>query len=226
MGWRHLLFENWPNNTAELTSCLPSELTPDEFKGSAWLSITPFTNVSVRPKGVPKQLKIRVPELNVRTYVTHDGIPSVYFFSLDAQSFASVLGARLFHHLPYYYARILLALCHGRVAFESRRLHAGSRPASYKGIYWPVGEPFYAPSDPQATFLVERYRLNTEGQNGTIRYTNIEHEPWTLYPATNTVETNTMFAALGFKSPSGTPVRYYSPGVDVETSRSRVLKGN
>ncbi|AHF99162.1 hypothetical protein HALLA_10190 [Halostagnicola larsenii XH-48] len=223
MGWRQLLFENWPIDPDVMDAHLPATLTPDEYDGSAWLSIVPFTNVAVRPRGVPKSLGIRLPELNVRTYVTHDGVPSVYFFSLDAQGISSVLGARVFHHLPYYYARISLAVEDGRVAFSSNRRHPGARPAQYEGTYWPTDDPFLAPSDPFGEFLVERYRFYTEAQDGSIRYTDVEHDPWQLYPAAADIETNTLFSAHGFETPNAEPVYYYSPGLDVVASRSRRL---
>ena len=61
------------------------------------------------PLGVgPRRLGLPLPELNLRTYVSHDGHSGVYFFSLDAQGILGVVGARLFHHLPYYYARCSL----------------------------------------------------------------------------------------------------------------------
>ncbi|MFO7926846.1 MAG: YqjF family protein [Halobacteriota archaeon] len=221
MGWRHLLFENWPIDPAIADAHLPAGLTSDVYDGSAWLSVVPFTNVAVRPAGVPEALGVRLPELNVRTYVTHDGVRSVYFFSLDAQGLASVLGARLFHHLPYYYARIALEWTDGRVRFTSRRRHPGARPAQYEGIYWPTDEPFSAPDDPFGEFLVERYRFYTEAQDGTIRYTDVEHEPWTLYPATAEIETDTLLSANGFGRPDAEPVYYYSPGLDVVASRSQ-----
>ncbi|THE65642.1 DUF2071 domain-containing protein [Salinadaptatus halalkaliphilus] len=223
MGWRQLLFENWPVDPAVMDTHLPADLEPDVYDGSAWLSIVPFTNVAVRPKGVPELLGVRLPELNIRTYVTHDGVPSVYFFSLDAQGLSSVLGARLFHHLPYYYARITLEWVDGRVQFSSRRCHPGARPAHYEGRYWPTGEPFSAPDDPFGTFLVERYRFYTQAQNGSIRYTDVDHDPWTLYPATAEITTNTVVSAHGFAKPDAEPVYYYSPGLDVVASRSKRL---
>ena len=223
MGWRHLLFENWPVAPGVMDAHLPDGLAPDEYDGSAWLSVVPFTNVAVRPKGVPEPLGIRLPELNVRTYVTREGVPSVYFFSLDAQGVASVLGARLFHHLPYYYARISLELADGRVRFGSRRRHPGARPARYEGTYWPTEGPFPAPEDPFAAFLVERYRFYTEAQDGSMRYTDVDHEPWTLYPAAADVGTTTMLSAHGFARPDADPVYYYSPGLDVVASRSHRL---
>ena len=221
MGWRHLLFENWPVDPAVMDAHLPDALSPDTYDGSAWLSVVPFTNVAVRPTGLPASLGIRLPELNVRTYVTRDDTPSVYFFSLDAQGVASVVGARLFHHLPYYYARISLDWADGRVRFSSRRRHPGARPARYEGTYWPTGAPVSAPDDPFGAFLVERYRFYTEAQDGSLRYTDVAHDPWTLYPATADIETNTLLSAHGFDRPDADPVYYYSPGLDVVASRSK-----
>jgi uncharacterized protein YqjF (DUF2071 family) len=221
MGWRHLLFENWPVDPDVMDAHLPDGLSPDVYDGSAWLSVVPFTNVAVRPKGLPERLGVRLPELNLRTYVTRDGVPSVYFFSLDAQGIASVLGARVFHHLPYYYARISLELDDGRVRFDSRRCHPGDRPVHYRGTYWPTGEPVSAPEDPFARFLVERYRFYTQAQDGSIRYTDVAHEPWTLYPADAEIETNTLLTAHGFARPDADPVYHYSPGLDVVASRSK-----
>jgi len=225
MGWRHLLFENWPVDPELLDAHLPAALEPDEFDGSAWLSVIPFTNVSVRPKGVPRPLGVRLPEINVRTYVTRDGVPSVYFFSLDAQGITSVLGARLFHHLPYYYARISLSWEDGTVRFASRRRHPGARPAVYEATYSPTGEPFAAPEDPLAEFLVERYRFYTEAPDGSLRYTDVSHPPWTVYPAEASVETDTLLSADGFRRPDADPVYFYSPGLDVVASRSQRARG-
>jgi len=221
MGWRHLLFENWPVDPAVMDAHLPDALTPDTYDGTAWLSVVPFTNVAVRPKGLPAGLGIRLPELNVRTYVTRSDTPSVYFFSLDAQGVATVLGARLFHHLPYYYARISLDAVDGRVRFSSRRRHPGARPARYEGTYWPTGEPFAAPDDPFGAFLVERYRFYTEAQDGSLRQTDVSHDPWTLYPAAADIETDTLLQSHGFARPDVDPVYHYSPGLDVVASRSK-----
>lgn len=225
MGWRALLFENWPVDPDLMDAHLPASLDADRYDGSAWLSVVPFTNVAVRPKACPRSLGVRLPEINVRTYVTRDGVPSVYFFSLDAQGVASVVAARLFHHLPYYYARISLARTDARVAFRSRRRHPGARPARYEATYWPTGDAFDAPSDPLAEFLVERYRFYTEAPDGSLRYTDVRHDPWTLYPADARVETDTLLRADGFRRPDADPTYYYSPGLDVVAARSERVVG-
>jgi uncharacterized protein YqjF (DUF2071 family) len=180
--------------------------------------------VAVRPKGLPERVGVRLPELNLRTYVSHDGVPGVYFFSLDAQGIAGVTGARILQHLPYYYARVSLDWTDGRVEFASRRRHPGARPATYEATYWPTGEPFPSCEDPLAEFLVERYRLYTQDPTGSIRYTAVDHDPWTLYPADAGVETNTLLTANGFGEPESDPVHYYSPGLDVVASPSRCVE--
>jgi len=215
MGWRHLLFQSWPIDPERLEERLPAALSPDTYDGSAWLTVVPYTNVAVRPRGVPAAFGVALPELNLRTYVTCGDRSGVYFFSLDADGLASVLGARVLHGLAYYYARTSLEWVDGRVHFESRRRHPGARAATYRATYWPTGEPFEATTDDHARFLTERYRLFTEGPDGGVRTARIDHGPWTLYPADADVRENTLFAANGFERPEGDPVSYYSPGLDV-----------
>ena len=224
MGWRHLLFENWRVDPEAIAERLPEGLAVDTYDGAGWLSVVPFTNVAVRPQGLPAAVGQPLPEINLRTYVTCDGEPGVYFFSLDAQGIAGVIGARVTQHLPYYYARISLEGDGDRIRFDSRR-HPGARPARYTATYGPSGEAFESSDDPLAGFLTERYRFYTEASDGTLRYTDVDHESWTLYPAEADIETNTLFRADGFKHPEGEPVRYYSPGVDVIAGTSNRWTG-
>lgn len=214
MGWRHLLFENYPVDAAVMDAHLPESLSVDTFDGSAWVSVVPFTNVALRPGGLPAWIGIRLPELNVRTYVTHEGDPGVYFFSLDAEGILSVLGARLFHSLPYFYAHISLVRTDEGIRFTSRRVHPGARPAEYRAVYRPVDDPAPATEDPFTEYLFERYRLYTEGLDGSLQYTAVEHDPWTVAAAEADVEKNTVMQASGF-DPEGSPRYYYSPGLDV-----------
>ena len=133
MGWRHVLFANWPVDPAVVEPHVPDVLTIDTHDGGAWLSVVPFKNVDVQPTWGPSGWGFALPELNLRTYVTYDGEPGVYFFSLDAQGVLGVLGARVFHHLPYFYARISLDVAGDRVRFESTRRHPGARPYRFTG---------------------------------------------------------------------------------------------
>jgi uncharacterized protein YqjF (DUF2071 family) len=221
MGWRHVLFANWPVDPAVVSAHLPADLTVDTYEGTAWLSVVPFTNVDVRPRWFPGGWGMPLPELNLRTYVRYDGYDGVYFFSLDAQGIFGVLGARLFHHLPYFYARISLAVDGDRIHFESKRRHPGARPVRFAGTYGPRGERLDVDAGSLADFLTERYRYFTQTPAGSLRYARIDHEPWPLYEATTEIEENTLFEGDGFAHPDSEPVHYYSPGVTTFASTSR-----
>ena len=245
MGWRSVLFANWPVDPAVVDAHLPDRLAADTYDGDAWLSVVPFTNVAVRPKGLPETVGFPLPELNLRTYVTLDGeegrdgpgngegrrdgrdegTAGVYFFSLDADGFLGTVGARLFHHLPYYYADISLTSTGGRVAFTSRRRHPGARPCAFDATYEPTGAEFRSDSDSLAAFLTERYRYYTETPGGDLRYATVRHGRWPLYEADAEFRENEVFETNGFATPETDPLTLYSPGVDVTASGSRSIAG-
>jgi len=221
MSWRHLLFANWPVDPAVVDERIPSSMDVDTYDGDAWLSVVPFVNAAIRPSGVPAALGIDLPELNLRTYMTADGEPGVYFFSLDAEGWLSVLGARLFHHLPYYYARIDCDPVGDSVFYRSRRRHPGARHADFLGTYGPDGEPFRPEKGSLAEFLVERYRYYAEGRTGELRYADVSHDRWTLAPADVDVRENTVFGANGFAHPERDPVHYVGREIAVSATDSK-----
>lgn len=220
MGWEHVLFANWPVDPDAVAPHLPDDLSLDTHDGRAWLSVVPFTNVDVRPAWLPVGWGFALPELNLRTYVTHEEGPGVYFFNLDAHGILGVVGARLFHHLPYYYARMDLRERAGRIDFESRRRHPGARPVHFRATYEPIGEAFRSEPGSVEAFLTERDRYYTQSLDGALRYATVEHERWPLYRAKATFAENDLFAANGFDHPDSEPVFLYSPRVTTQASRS------
>ena len=109
MTWHSLAFLHWPVAAESLQASIPEPLVLDTFAGQAWLGVVPFGMSNVRPRWAPPLPGVsRFPEINVRTYVTHDGKPGVWFYSLDATNWLAVRGARALFHLPYYDARIQL----------------------------------------------------------------------------------------------------------------------
>ena len=224
MGWRDVLFANWSADPSVVAPHVPDSVSLDTYDGRAWLSVVAFANVDVRPPLLPDGTGVRIPEVNLRTYVTREGRPAIYFFSLDAADPFTVAGARLAHFLPYYLARIRIDARDGRVRFESRRRHPGARPAKFEAEYRPDGERFESERGSLAEFLTERHRLYTESPSGRLRYTDVRHPRWPLHPAEVTVEENSLFRANAFETPEGEPICYYSPGVEVLVSPSRRWK--
>ncbi len=220
MEWRDVFFASYPVDPTVVRPHLPDRLTLDTFDGDAYLSVVPFVIGDIRPQGLPAAVGLTTPELNLRTYVDVDGAPGIYFFNLDAGDLLSVVGARFFNQLPYYYANMDYEKG-TPTRFESRRRTPGARPLDFAATYGPDGDPSQPDPGTVEHFLVERYRYFTEGSDGAIRYASIDHEPWTLRPGTWTVERNTIFAANGFDQPDSEPVLSHSRGVSVSATSNK-----
>jgi uncharacterized protein YqjF (DUF2071 family) len=220
MDWRDVLFLSYPVDPATVAPHLPDRLSVDTFEGDAYLSVVPFVIENIRPAGLPAAVGLTTPELNLRTYVSIDDTPGVYFFNLDADDLLGVVGARLFNHLPYYYAEMDYDPG-SPTRFESRRRTPGTRPLRFSGTYEPAGDAYRPDPGTVEHFLVERYRYFTETQDGAVHYAAIEHEPWTLQPADYSVVESTLFRANGFEHPDTDPVATYSRGLPVEASASQ-----
>jgi hypothetical protein len=178
--WDKLLFLHWPVAAEELRPLIPEPLEIDTHEGIAWLGVAPFTMSNLRPSFLPALPFVsRSHELNVRTYVHMDGIPGVWFFSLDASNPIAVLGARFAFSLPYFEALQSLTQSRDSIQFNSKRIHPGAPSAELKAS-WTLGDPL-AEAKPGTLdfFLVERYCLYTSRGKHVYR-ARIFHRPWPL----------------------------------------------
>src|SRR5919197_218550 len=83
--WQDLLFLHWPIDPIALRPLIPAALDIDTFEGQAWIGITPFALTDLRVTAMPPIPGLSsFDEVNVRTYVVHNGTPGIWFFSLDA----------------------------------------------------------------------------------------------------------------------------------------------
>jgi hypothetical protein len=99
--WISLLFAHWRVPTPALEAVVPAQLQIDTYDSSAWIGVTPFLVRGLRLRGTtPLPWLSSFPEINVRTYVTVDAKPGIYFLSLDADSHAAVTAARRAYRLP------------------------------------------------------------------------------------------------------------------------------
>ena len=215
--WGKLLFMHWRINENLLRPLIPESLEIDTYGGSAWIAITPFTMWDVRalPPYVPAVPGLSAfHELNVRTYVHHNGVPGVWFFSLDASSSAAVLGAKSVYHLPYHYADIDLKE-RGRTIHYTLSRDDDDPPAEFKAP-WKIGDPLRQ-SQPGSKefFLTERYILYAEHDDQLYR-ARIHHEPWPLQEAELTKWGSSMIEASRLKQPPGDPLVHYAEELDVE----------
>lgn len=218
MRWHDLCFLHWRVPAEALRPLVPTALTIDEFEGSAWLGIIPFTMTGVRQRclpGLPATSAFH--ELNVRTYVTGpDGTrPGVWFFSLDAASRLAVEVARRTFHLNYLVARMSLVRFEGWVRYASERTDARDAPAAFRARYRPTGEAFCASPGTIEHFLTERYCLYAASPSGRVYRGEIHHAPWSLRAGEASIEANTMAAALGVEIADRPDLIHYAERMDV-----------
>jgi len=213
--WGKLLFIHWALDPAVLRPLIPAQLSIDTFDGKAWIGVVPFTMWGIRASFLPP-----IPgtsafhELNVRTYVHFNGIPGVWFFSLDAASRMAVWGARQFYYLPYFNAEMSLAQFGNSIKYHSRRKDIRGASAQLDTV-WNIGEPL-ARTQPGSLefFLTERYCLYSYHRKQLYR-SRIFHDPWSLQSATLDSCQSTMVEFLGIDEPKGAPVLHYAESIGV-----------
>lgn len=215
MGWHDLLFMHWPLPENVLRPLIPPTLGLATFDGSAWLGITPFHMSGVRPRFLPSVPWLsNFPELNVRTYVTVEDKPGIWFFSLDASNPVAVRLARTTFSLPYFDAEMSCHAHDGEVRYRSVRTHRGAPEARFAGRYRPVGETFNSRPGTLEHFLTERYCLYSASEGGNIYRGDIHHHHWPLQLAEAEVESLAMTTQIGVMLPETEPLLHFSRRLD------------
>ncbi len=214
-SWQQLLFAHWPIRVEAVRPLLPDSLQLDLYEGEAWIGIVPFMMRNIRLRHLPVfPFTSDFAELNVRTYVVKDGIPGVYFFSLDASNLLAVKAAKTLYHLPYYHARISSVREGAVIQYKSARY--GAENIQFRGSYNPLSDPYTAQAGTLDHWLTERYCLYTNHGKQLFRC-DIMHDPWPLQRAEADIETNTMTTKLGLTLPTSNPLLHYAERVDVRT---------
>ncbi len=235
MTWSHLAFLHWRIDEARLRPLIPPQLEIDTFDGTAWLGVVPFLMENVRHRPLPRLPGCSTfPELNVRTYVTVDGKPGVWFFSLDAMSRLAVWAARAWFGLPYYYADMQ---CHAdQESITYRMVRRGSRSrspsdapvfsssahwwvhprgeAKFRARYRPTGPVYVAHPGTLDYFLTARYCLYCCDGRGQLVRSEIDHVPWPLQPAEVELEDNTVADVLGLGPLVDVPRVHFVSSID------------
>ncbi|MGH3086733.1 MAG: YqjF family protein [Rubrobacteraceae bacterium] len=216
MTWHDVLFMHWPVPESSLRPLIPARLEIDTFDDFAWLGVVPFRMSGVRPRLVPSiPFLSDFPEMNLRTYVTANGRPGVWFFSLDAHNPIAVRLARATFSLPYFDARMSCEREGDEVVYHSVRTHRGARGAKFAGRYRPAGEIEDSRPGSIEHFLTERYCLYAADERGRVRRGEIHHVMWPLQKAETEVETLRMTAQIGVDLPDTAPLLHYAKRLDV-----------
>lgn len=209
--WHAMTFLHWRYDANAIRPFLTSGLEVDTHDGVAWVSITPFLMKDFRVAPLPAVPGVSsFPETNVRTYVRGpDGRDGLWFFSLEADSVPTVLGASSLYGVPYQFADMEVEEAQV-VRYRSRRRE---RPEIGHDISVRPGDPCASPSQLDH-WLTGRWRAYSTIA-GRLTRVPVQHQPWSLWDAEVVKLEQTLLAAAGLPEPAEDPLVQYSPGVDV-----------
>jgi uncharacterized protein YqjF (DUF2071 family) len=216
--WQDLAYIHWRYPIEEIQALLPTGVEVDSFDGSAWVGLIPF---SMKNIGLPRLPAVpyfgSFPEVNVRTYVRRNGIPGVWFFSLDVNRFLPALVARVSYFLPYCWGKASNKRSGTTLETEVRRTWPSRASTS---IRVSIGDPIESP-DELSVFLSARWGLYSRGIGKGVRYAPVDHETWPLWSAKLESLNDTLLSAAGLSAPVGDPHVMFSPGVSVRIGLPR-----
>ncbi|MFL6590881.1 MAG: YqjF family protein [Chthoniobacterales bacterium] len=173
--WEALLFLHWTLSPETIQATLPKGLTVDTHDSSAYLGLSPFFMRNLRPVGLPALPWLsEFQELNVRTYVYDEqGVPGIWFYSLDCNQPLAVAAARLATGLPYFNAEMKRD-CNGMIDYSCRR-DGTEEVARYR--YRGTGASREGTPHSLEFFLLERYYLYSVRGETLIR-SQVSHIPY------------------------------------------------
>jgi uncharacterized protein YqjF (DUF2071 family) len=173
--WNDVLFLHWAVDADLVRDLIPASLELETFNGKAWISIVAFTMQKIRPRYLPFFKPVSdFHEINVRTYVTRDGKPGVYFINIEAQKTLSVLLSRSLSGLPYEKSLIKRSRVGATHTYSSVNAAKGFK---LHAVYEVPDQAYERTALDH--FLAERYCLYVVHQGRMVRY-HTHHLEWGL----------------------------------------------
>ncbi|PZP44627.1 MAG: hypothetical protein DI598_14250 [Pseudopedobacter saltans] len=169
--WNNVLFLHYEIEADTLRQLVPEHLSIDSFEGKCYISVVPFSMEKIRPRVLPSFPPIsNFHEINVRTYVYHNGYNGVYFINIEAQKRLSTIISKILSGLPYeksnIYRKDQLYINHNTQ--KNYKLH----------LQYEIGKRIIDKTNLEK-WLTERYCLFLERGRKMYRY-DIHHVEWPL----------------------------------------------
>lgn len=205
--WHKVIFAHWRASSKKILPILPEGLELDLFNGEAWVSLTAFTIKNMRLRITPAFPPLsNFHEINLRTYVLKNGIPGIYFFSLEASKAGSTLMSKVATGLPYHEADV--------VRNNTSYLSENIKKNFFLHLQYETKEGTVK-KDLLDHWLTERYTLFHQAGDQIVG-NHIHHRPWPLNEIHIThFKANYQFGNLILNMPA--EKFHYSPGVKVLT---------
>ncbi|QRY55485.1 YqjF family protein [Sphingobacterium siyangense] len=169
--WHGNIFMHWKSDAASLASLLPKGLELDLIHSEAWISIVAFSVKKLHPRFLPPLPFLSdFHEVNVRTYVRRNGIPGIYFLSIEAQKLLPVLLARLLIGLPYMKSEI---------SRKQRAYHSHNKEKMLKLDFAYLPHETITEKTELDIWLTERHALYLS-KSGRLHRIDVHHKEWPL----------------------------------------------
>lgn len=173
--WHNVLLFHWAVDAEMIRGFIPYPMELDLFEGKAYISVIGFGVSQFRTSMTgPVPFISDFKELNVRTYVSFNGIKGVYFFSLHVDKFLASWGSRLFYQLPY--RKASLNLSKSILYCESRHDHKVKLLVNYRDLSG------FLDKTALDLWLTERHAFYQTNGNRLYRC-DIHHVEWPLQKA-------------------------------------------
>lgn len=169
--WHNVLLLHWSVDPDLIRGLIPEPLQLDLINETAYISIIGFTVKNFQTALTPLPFVSSFDEVNVRTYVTYNGIKGIYFFSLHADKFSAVWGAKLLYQLPYLKATINLSdsILYAKNEY-SQKLNICLNHSTFSPIQ----------KDILDVWLTERHAFY-QSVGGNLYRCDIHHKEWPLH---------------------------------------------
>lgn len=221
--WADAVFLHWRIDAALAARFMPPGVVPDVMDGSSWVGLIGFRMIGAGlGQGVPVPYFGSFTEVNVRLY-SHgpDGTRGVVFVTLDASRLAVVLAART-GGIPYVWSR-----CSPIVRGTAARREVGYDVVRFRGQaasrFAVLPDLTRQAEDEVSLELTARFGLHSALAGRTLYIPNT-HTPWPLHPARVTELDDGLLAAAGLPVSGPPDSVLFSPGVQTQFGRPRVVQ--
>jgi uncharacterized protein YqjF (DUF2071 family) len=198
--YQHLLLVHWPVPEAALRAGLPIGVEPVPFEGAFWVGHDVYLGTHSRSLGFPAPSALDVrPIVTLRTIVDVEGVRGIFLLSLDAPNPIAAWAERGFLGLRSHSAEVEIGdRPGGGLEVKARR---ASGDAALRASYLPVGPGSAPAAGSRESFLIGGDRLYT-GDSQQLFAIDVVHGPWSLSPATATIEVDTIASGRGLSPPA------------------------
>jgi len=213
VGWHDAIFEHFRiTDEAAIEACLPPGLRLDRHEGAAYLSVVSFRMASMRWRGWRLPLSHTYPQINVRVYVHHEGVPGVFFLRNFVSHRLAAWTGRAMYGMPYVFQPVSLDRhgerfsCSATIGGAQHQISGHAAEAQTDHVDQP---------DALTFFLVERYPLYSH-RSGLMK-AHMHHPPWPLRRLEPTLRSWAIPEQLGLRRGlQRLDTVHCSPGVEVQ----------